>query len=258
MRILSSRHVRRLPVAALLLGAAFASGITQAAPPEHILVFGDSNTYGWVRNDDGTVSRLPAGERWPDVMEAALQASGASTRVTTDALGGRTVNLDAPRPTGLGKIPGEHFNGLRRLPGLLGSEAPVDLVVVMLGTNDMNAGYDRTAYEIALSLGETVSEIKRGLWQTSTTYPAPKVLIVSPPVQPDATAYGDAFQGAEAKSKELPKLVEPIVRLGGAEFLDAAAVVGRPKQKDGVHLTADQAKALGEAVAAKVREMYPN
>lgn len=48
------------------------------------------------------------------------------------------------------------------------------------------------------------------------------------------------------------------MRAGGAEFLDAAAVVGTPKQADGVLLTPEQTKALGEAVAAKVKEMFPN
>ena len=83
-----------------------------------ILVYGDSNTFGWVsspKDADGrvTVSRLNEADTWPRQMAARL---GDGFEVKVDALGGRTTDLDEPRGSGSGRIPGESFNGLATLP----------------------------------------------------------------------------------------------------------------------------------------------
>ena len=87
----------------------------------NILVYGDSNSFGWVASPKDAagrvvVSRLAAGETWPERMASLL---GDDFRVTVDALGGRTSDLDEPR--GSGAIPAESFNGLATLPAALSS-----------------------------------------------------------------------------------------------------------------------------------------
>lgn len=230
-------------------------GLANAEEPHRILVYGDSNTYGWVSSVDsgnGHVVRLNEEDRWPEHMRKLLSPG---TIVTVDALGGRTVDLNEVGKSGLGKLSADAFNGLARLPETLAANAPIDLVVVMLGTNDLKYAYERTSYRIAIGLGAITDLIRSGSWQSSTNYPAPKVLIVSPPYLSSQTAYGKVFDGARDKSRQLSSVIEPIVRLGGAEFLDAGAIVGEAGQKDRVHLDAQQHKVLGTAIAEKVSEI---
>ncbi len=263
-------HVAHLKVLAFSAGAALLGAL--AAPAAcaadeapaaqrgvRILVYGDSNTFGWVaspKDAEGrvTVSRLNEADTWPRQMAARL---GDGFEVKVDALGGRTTDLDEPRSSGSGRIPGESFNGLATLPASLSANMPLDLVIVMLDSNDLKVAHDRTGYDIALALGRITSTITKGRWQQKTAYAAPRVLVVAPPWLDDGKRfYGDFFAGALEKSRAWAADIEPVVRAGGAEFLDAGAVVGAADQVDGVHLTQQEHRSLGEAVGRKVREMF--
>lgn len=241
-------------------GAETAAGASRTDAVLQVLVYGDSNSFGWVagpKDNRGrvTVSRLAPGDAWPGQMAERL---GSGYRVEVDALGGRTTDLDEPSGSGSGRIPGESFNGLATLPAVLSSNMPLDLVIVMLGSNDLKAAHDRTPYDIALALGRIASVITKARWQSKTAYAAPRVLVVAPPWLDDGRRfYGNAFEGALTKSRALAAVIEPVVKAAGAEFMDAGAVVGVADQADGVHLTEDEHRKLGEAVARKVREMFP-
>jgi hypothetical protein len=91
-----------------------------------------------------------------------------------------------------------------------------------------------------------------------TTYPNPKVLLICPPplnpVIEQGPVFGEMFKGGLEKSKELPALYEAVAKIGGAEFLNAGAVVSTDGV-DGLHLTSESHKKLGAAVAAKVKEI---
>ena len=246
---------------AAVMAAPAAAADASAGPKEervNILVFGDSNTFGWVASPKDakgrvTVSRLPVEQTWPQQMASRL---GEGYRVTVDALGGRTTDLDEPGGSGSGKIPGVMFNGLTALPSALSSNMPLDLVIVMLGSNDLKVAHDRSAYDIALALGRITSTIVKGRWQSKTDYAAPRVLIVAPPgLDYGKRFYSDFFAGARQKTSDWGRLIEPVVRAGGAEFMNAVDVVGVADQVDGVHMSADEHKALGEAVAQKVKAM---
>lgn len=236
----------------LSAGAAEAAESAAGAEPKEVLVFGDSNTYGWVWQKSAGVTRLPVRETWPEVMARAL---GEGVHVVTNAVGGRTVNISVSNSGG-GDFSAETLNGMAALPGVLSAHAPLDLVVVMLGTNDMNARHGRSAPEIAMALGELAAYVRGGRWQRKTVFAAPKVLLIAPPkIDGEHTAYGEFFHGATEKSQALPALLEKAAAAAGAEFMDGSAVVPQAGQGDGIHLTAEQHKALGEAVAAKVREI---
>lgn len=173
-----------------------------------------------------------------------------------DALGGRTTDVDEPESPGSGKIPGETYNGLTTLPAALSANMPVDLVIVMLGSNDLKAGHHRGPEEIAQGLVNLTNCIKSGEWQRRTAYKPPRVLIVLPPeLDGDNTPYGDFFAGALVKTKAWGPVIEKAVRAAGAEYFDGGAVVGMPDQPDKVHLSAHEHELLGKAVAGKVREM---
>ena len=105
------------------------------ADPKVILAYGDSLTYG--ANPVPGGPRHPYEDRWPTVLERGL---GGAARVIPEGLGGRTTifddwNADADR------------NGARVLPTLLSSHSPIDLVIIMLGTNDLKPFLGRTAQE---------------------------------------------------------------------------------------------------------------
>ena len=244
----------RFKATAIAVTAFFSCSVVAAQQKPTIFVYGDSNTFGWVYEPKTqVVSRLPVDETWPYFMNREL---GNKYHLEVDALGGRTTDVDEPESPGSGKIPGETYNGLTTLPAALSANMPVDLVIVMLGSNDLKAGHHRGPKEIAQGLVNLTNCIKSGEWQRRTAYKPPRVLIVLPPeLDGDNTPYGDFFAGALVKTKAWGPVIEKAVRAAGAEYFDGGAVVGMPDQPDKVHLSAHEHELLGKAVAGKVREM---
>ena len=103
-----------------------------------ILCYGDSNTHGTPPMANlGVQDRHSPGQRWPDVMAAAL---GPDHRVIDEGLPGRTTVHDDP-------VEGGMRNGLTVLPAVLHSHRPVDLLVLMLGTNDLKHRFSVTGFD---------------------------------------------------------------------------------------------------------------
>ena len=117
--------------------------------PRTVLCYGDSNTYGHAAaaRPDG---RYGPDERWTGVLRAAL---GAGWVVIEEGLGGRTTVSDDP-------IEGADRHGRTYLYPCLMSHKPLDVVVIMLGTNDLKARFNKTAWEIAAGVGVLVDIVK--------------------------------------------------------------------------------------------------
>lgn len=219
------------------------------AKPIRIMVFGDSLSWGFIPNEGRPSERYPADSRWPEVMRKEL---GSDYEVIDEALNGRTTDASDNQLAGAG------LDGSAYLPAAITSHHPLDLVIIMLGGNDLKVAYNRTPYRIALGAGRLIdicNTIGGGL---GTTYQSPKVLLICPPPLSarieQGSVFPEMFKGGLAKTKELSKLYEGIARLGGAAFFDAGTVV-TTEDTDGLHLTAESEKKLGTAVAAKVREI---
>ncbi|MDO5532456.1 SGNH/GDSL hydrolase family protein [Sutterella sp.] len=243
--------MKKLLLLSVMLSAA---GLAQAA--DRIMVFGDSNTFGWQWTPEMKATRLDPARTWPEVMERALKDSGLDVRVITEGLGGRTTDVDDAIDAGSGIIDGAGMNGLSYLPAALSSHMPLDLVIIMLGTNDFQARLHRTAPEIAVSLGRLAAVTREAQWQSITDFRAPDVLIVTPPkMDTDGGPREAVFKGAKEKSAELAKYAEPVVTAVGAWFMDAADTVPYAGAADKVHLTEAQHAELGAAVACKVKEI---
>lgn len=205
-----------------------------------VLCFGDSNTHGTValrdladrrRHDDAT--------RWPEVMAARL---GPGMRVIDEGLPGRTTVHDDP-------IEGAHKNGLAVLPALLESHRPLDLVVVMLGTNDLKHRFSLTPFDIAAGLrrlGETVQASGCG-----RDGRAPGLLLVAPVPVEETGLLAEMFTGGAAKSRALARHVAQVAGVLGAAFFDAGSVA-QVDPVDGIHLDAEAHRALGAAMADAV------
>lgn len=191
-----------------------------------VLCFGDSNTHGYPAQDPGepVLDRLPADVRWTGRLQRLL---GPRWHVIEEGLNGRTTDLDYD------DRPGCH--GRAYLGPCLRSHHPLDVVVLMLGTNDTKTQFGRTAADIAAAVDGLVTEIET--WAV----PAPVTVLVSP-IHIDDTRPGfdelnsDAYgPGSVRASTELAAALRQVADARGTLFADAATVA-QPGH-DGVHLS---------------------
>lgn len=210
-----------------------------------VLLFGDSNTWGAVPMagpDDRR--RHPEAVRWPGVLAAAL---GPLWRVLDEGHPGRTTLHDDP-------LEGANRNGLKALPVCLESHRPLDLVVLLLGTNDFKSRFAVSAMEIAQSVERLVQVVRASAAGPGEA--APALLVIAPPPIAEAGWPAGMFAGGAAKSAALaPRLAAMAARLGVA-FLDAGAVIASDPL-DGIHWNAPAHAALGAAVARAITARWP-
>ncbi len=232
---------------ALVLGVMPATA--QEAATKNVLVFGDSITWGWKPVDPIVPTTRHAPEdRWPNVMAEAL---GDGYAVITEGLSGRTTNVEDPDAPGL-------MNGADYLDAALMSHEPLELVIIMLGTNDTKRHLDRSPLEIGLGMGELIDIVQRGSGLGWYAYDAPEVLVVSPPPLGDEIDPGaaESFADGPEKLAALQPIFSAIATAAGAHFFDAAGIVDKGGVGvDGIHLLAEANRSLGDAVAAEVRKI---
>lgn len=224
------------------------------AADKRIMVFGDSNSFGWETDADGLVGRMPVELAWPGVMAGLL---GEEYTLIVEALGGRTTNIDLPPESGSGFIPGAGMNGAAYLPAALSSHMPLDLVIIMLGTNDYRHDCHRSAQDVAEGIMRLVGTVQAGEWQRKTGFAVPRVLVVSPPkLNVTDERFKSLFAGSLAKSEALAGLLRPKAEAAEADFLDAAGVVPFAQGDDDIHLTPENHAVLGAAVADSVKRIF--
>jgi len=207
-----------------------------------VVCYGDSNTHGV---DPGGGGRFPRDVRWPGVMAAAL---GPAVEVVEEGLNGRTTAWEDPWVEGR--------NGRTYLLPCLRSHAPIDVLVLMVGTNDLKSVFGRRAPEIAHgAMGLVDIALASGTGPGGT---APRILLVAPPrLGPPADrselwGFGEASEVAAS----LARLYGIAAGMRNVAFLDASALVaGDPA--DGVHLSAESHRILGLAIAEAVRPLLP-
>ena len=208
-----------------------------------ILAYGDSNTHGtmpMVTLED--TGRFGPAERWPGVCAEAL---GAGFRVIEEGLPGRTTVHADP-------IEGAYKNGLAVLPAILETHRPIDLVVLMLGTNDLKQRFSLPAGDIGRSMGLLVQTVLQ-----STAGPAngrPRILVVAPMPVEEVGCLAEMFTGGAAKSRGVAGAYAGVAALHGTDFLDAGEVIA-VSPLDGIHFDAAAHAALGKAIAGKIKEM---
>jgi lysophospholipase L1-like esterase len=202
-----------------------------------IVVFGDSNTWGY---DPATGARFPRAQRWPSVLQREL---GPDFEVIAEALNGRTTVHDDPIEP--------YRCGADALPPCLMSHAPVDLVILALGCNDLKKRFSVSAFDVAEGAGRLVF-LTRAYGQGPNARP-PKVLLIAPPPFAKLTDYAEMFEGGTEKSRLLGQRYREVAEREGAGFLDAGAVI-RCSDLDGIHYEADQHELLGRSAAKAARE----
>ncbi|WP_099867745.1 SGNH/GDSL hydrolase family protein [Pararhizobium haloflavum] len=206
-----------------------------------VLCFGDSLTWG---ADAETGGRHPFGYRWPNVLQKAL---GDGVHVIAEGLGGRTTAYDDP--TALAER-----SGTKMLPTLLSSHEPLDLVVIMLGSNDMKPKVAGRAIDAMLGMERLVEQVKHHAWRQESD--PPDVLLVAPPVLCETAnpIFGAIYAGSIEESKMIASYYADLADEMGCGFFDAASVA-TTTPLDGVHLDAENTRAIGKGLAPIVRVM---
>ena len=196
-----------------------------------VLCYGDSNTYGF---NPANGLRYSRHVRWPGRLSLLL---GDDYHVIEEGCNGRTLKSKYPLAA--------WKNGLDYLRPCLNSHKPVDIVIMMLGSNDLKEMFHLTAQDIASHAGELVDIIKEFTLEKQGF--VPEIILVSPPEIGENIAHSpfkiEFTQEAYAQSKLFPKYYREIADEKGCVFFDAAKYAV-PSDHDSLHLTAQSHENL--------------
>lgn len=215
---------------------------------KHILCFGDSNTHGYCADPadcaDGGI-RFNESERWAMRLQQVL---GEEYLVTEAGLSGRTTCFEDPLHEGM--------SGLSYITPCLKSHEFIDLLIIMLGTNDTKDRFGASAACIALGMARLVRKaMDTDCWGGK----APKVLVIAPPPIGDGmfqSPVGPTMgAGCAEKSRQLSQYYKEQCDLLGVDFLDAGALGCEFNQVDYMHLTKKGHATLANALAARIPEI---
>jgi lysophospholipase L1-like esterase len=203
-----------------------------------ILCYGDSNTWGCPPYASITQApdRIPHARRWPNVMGHALPNQAW---IVEEGLSGRTTVFDDP-------IEGKHKNGERGIISAIETHAPLDLVIMMLGTNDFKEQFRATSFTSARGMLTLVQAI-RGHFALASK--GVEILIVTPPSITHAAEPATWKESADRAVDHAYYLAQVAERTGCFHF-DSNSVV--KVGADGVHIDATAHEALGRALATEV------
>lgn len=208
-----------------------------------ILCFGDSNTYGY----DPKGGRFDDHTRWPMALADQL---GEGWSVIEEGFSGRTCVYDDP-------IEGGYKSAANYLPPCLMSHNPLDLVILMLGTNDAKRRFGLTP----MTIGEGMMQLIRltRLYGLDMQGRPPEILVVSPPPISKEMRYslhGECFgDQAIAVTEGLAAEYRRISKLLRCEFFEGGEVA-RVSEIDGVHLSREGHEALARGLASKVQKIF--
>ncbi len=204
-----------------------------------VLCFGDSLTWGWNPVDRG---RYPFEKRWTGILQKEL---GINFHIIEEGLNGRTTIWDDP-------IEGEK-NGKNYLVPCLESHQPLDLVIIMLGTNDLKLRFNKSAFEIAAAADSLAQIVQKS--RTGRNYQSPEVLLISPPPLGKLTNWEEMMEGGYEKSKKLAQYYEMFAKDNQYHFLNAGEFV-KTSDLDGLHWEEGENLKFGKAIADKVKQLF--
>lgn len=209
-----------------------------------ILCFGDSNTWGQKPDKSG---RFLVDRRWTGLLQALL---GEGYEVIEEGLGGRTTDVDYENKPGK--------NGRSYLLPCLASQSPVDLLILMLGTNDLKTEFQRSAEEVAQAVSGLVT-LTKSASKASTNAPIALLLLSPAVIDPTALHFkvlnGGSFDETSVqKSRELPQVIQQVAMYHDCIFFDVNTVAS--VGEDGLHLDLEAHMVLAEALCLQVRRVF--
>ncbi len=200
-----------------------------------VLCYGDSNTWGY---NPGGEERFGRDIRWPALLDVAL---GEAVHVAEEGLCGRTATWEDQT--------WDNRNGRTFFPVALETHAPIDLVVIMLGTNELKSAFNLSAADIANGVS-TLAEMA-----LSVEGAVPAVLLVAPAhCSKEIYELRDTFVGGVEKSQKIASYLERRASELGCHFFDASTVA-KVDPIDGLHLNAKNHEMLAQALTPLVRDI---
>ena len=200
---------------------------------KRILCYGDSNTWGYISGSDH--KRYNEKERWTKLLQNKL---GEDYEVIEEGLSSRTLCSDDNRPGKEGK------NGFVYLKPCLETHDKIDIIVLMLGTNELKNTFNNTVEDIVGMMNRYVEFITN--FKSRIDNSTPHIIISGLPLVKEATDYcanGDKYKGATQKSHELNRLYKEYCKNKNITYIDNNDLqVG----VDGVHLTKESHKKLAQ------------
>ena len=221
-------------------GAELGHPVLNGRAAKHIVCFGDSNTHGYCAETGG---RFDETERWTRLLQKKLEDSFL---ITEEGLGGRTTSFDDPIH--------ERRSGLEYIHPCLMSHKPVDLLIIMLGTNDTKERFGSSAACIALGLKRLINKAKAAneAWKDGK----PNILVIAPKNidkrYEDTVVVQTMGYGCAEKSALVPEEFRKMAEQMGCAFLDANTVVTEQNHVDFMHLTKEGHRELAEALAVLI------
>lgn len=207
-----------------------------------VLCYGDSNTYGY---NPVNGLRYPQDVRWTGKLQNLL---GDDYRIIEEGCNGRTTVFDDP-------LEGWK-NGLGYLRPCLNSHKPVDIVILMLGSNDLKKTFRASAEQIADGAG-TLVEVIQAFTREKQGF-EPRIILVSPPEIGERICFspfsGSFSEDAVSRSREFPQHYRRIAEQYHCEFFDAAAYI-QPSQADALHLPPESHARLAEELCRAVKAL---
>ena len=217
----------------------------------NILCFGDSNTWGCVgrwQESELPPYRYDAEHRWSDVMAKEL---GEAYHVVTDALCGRTTIYTH-------RDEGPTYSAEPYILPCMRSHSPLDLMIIMLGSNDIYNYPDLNAENLGDGITKLIDMAQSSQW--GRDFKAPRILIMAPievkkPDPKGRLQVYEKFRREEgvALSKLFASTYKRIAQEKGCGYLNAAEFAV-PCDADGLHMDPESQIRLGKAVAAWVKE----
>jgi lysophospholipase L1-like esterase len=203
---------------------------------KHILIYSDSLSWGIIPN---TRKRLDFDKRWTGVFEHALNANDKDVRIIENCLNGRRTVWSDPYKEGR--------DGSQGLAQVMEINAPLALVILMLGHNDFQNTHDNSAWLSAQGMQKLIQIIRQA--PIEPEMPTPEILIIAPPVitKPKG-AIANKFKDAEKRCIGLAKDLETIAENNNTHFFDSNTVI-TSSVIDGIHLDEGQHLILGKAAA---------
>ena len=209
---------------------------------KQILVYADSLSWGII---PGSRSRLEFKDRWPGILESNLLKQGFEARVIENCLNGRRTVWEDPFKPGR--------NGLTFLGQTIEIHSPLDLVILMLGTNDFQSSNPSvTAWQSTTGLGCVINEIRQAPIEPGM--PIPPIIVVSPPkINQLNELSAEKFAGAPERSEGLSERYRELANDMGCGFVASEDYI-KASAVDGIHLDSESHLALGSALTSIVEK----
>ncbi|NVK35004.1 MAG: SGNH/GDSL hydrolase family protein [Rhodobacteraceae bacterium] len=215
--------------------------MTKTGAPVSVVCFGDSLTWGF---KPGVRTRYGHDCRWTRLLQCDL---GTDYYVLEEGVNGRTTVFEDP-------VRGDK-NGLQHLDTIRKTHMPIDVMMIMLGTNDLQSRFNMTAGAIGFAMGRILDAATRVTDDPEGR--APKILLVAPPPLGDFvnSPLESVFNSTSiAESKKLKDIYAVLADQYGAAFFDAGSIVTASKV-DSVHWDADMMEPFAKAIAAEVKKL---